>query len=424
MRGKLGWALLWLVVAAAVVVPYLRAYTHLSPFDELVHVDYLVQAGDLDLVQGGEKVGQTAMREQACRGHDLEDLELPECGSDPYDPESFPERGFNTAYPDPPVYYGLTGFAAQAVAALPGVESIVSAARGVGVAWLAAGLLATFVLSRRLGAASVPALGAGLMVAATPVVAHASATVTSDAPALLCGAVLCLVALEVTRGRVGWGWLFPAAAAALAIKATALTVVGLVVLFLLLHGRKGGARSAVRGAAAAVLGALTSIVGWAVVTSATALGTEDQIPMRTTFAADSIGWPEISENVIQLLSPVQNGYRPPDLTNDTMGLLAALFNLLLVVGVAACAWLGAPDQDSSTMATATFVAMLVSAPVLVVLIHLGSGSYVPIPHRYGLSLVAPAAACLAVVASRRPAGGPVLVGLGLASVGALLAETL
>ena len=74
-RGEaVGWSVLWVAVAALVVLPYMHSYRHLSPFDEMVHLDYLVKVQDGHLVRGGELSGETAMREQACRGHDLKDF--------------------------------------------------------------------------------------------------------------------------------------------------------------------------------------------------------------------------------------------------------------------------------------------------------------------------------------------------------------
>ena len=58
-RGEaVGWSVLWVAVAALVVLPYMHSYRHLSPLDEMVHVDYLVKVQDGHLVRGGELLGR------------------------------------------------------------------------------------------------------------------------------------------------------------------------------------------------------------------------------------------------------------------------------------------------------------------------------------------------------------------------------
>ena len=73
-------------------------------------------------------------------------------------------------------------------------------------------------------------------------------------------------------------------------------------------------------------------------------------------------------------------------------------------------------------AAASTVAMLLCSVGFVVLIFVGSHSYIVIPSRYGLCLVPALAACLAV-ASRRRAGGYALA-LGVVALLALLVQTL
>ena len=223
-----------MAVAALVVLPYAHSYRHLSPLDEMPHIDYLIKVRDGHLVRGGERMGQVALRAQACRGSDLDNYEGPPCAKR-VRARDFPFGGFNTAYPDPPAYYLVTAAGATVVDAVPGVDDVVTAARSVGVLWLGGGLMLSFLLALQLGANRWSAAGATLIIGSTPAVAHATATITSDAPGLLVGAALCLVAVAFVRGRVRWWWLVPAAAATTAMKATGLLVVGLVVVFLLLH---------------------------------------------------------------------------------------------------------------------------------------------------------------------------------------------
>ena len=313
----------------------------------------------------------------------------------------------------------------------------------------------TFFLALQLGANRWSAAGATLIIGSTPAVAHATATITSDAPGLLVGAALCLVAVYFVRGRIRWWWLVPAAAATTAVKATGLLVVGLVVVFLLLHLARpsrlptvtdptehddsdevdGGderlddaaplsrgtlwlAIIAVAAPAVAVLGA------WTVVNRLTDLPAVNDPLLRGFFHVDSIGWTALVSNLVQLMSPVQQGYLPPVLVNPTLGNLMALVNLLLVAGVAVLAWSGARRAVQTRLAAATLAAMLLGGMGFVLLIFVGSHTYITIPSRYGLSILPAVAAVLAVVASRRRLGGYALTGLGAATLVALLAQTL
>lgn len=438
------WLLVWLTVAAAVVLPYVHSYRHLSPFDELVHVDYVAKAQQLEFVHGGERVGQTAMREQACRGHDIESIEFPPCRSEVFDPMAFPEQGFNTAYPDPPAYYVVTAGVATVVDLVPGVDSMVTAARSVGVLWLGLALALTFLLARRLGASRWPAAGATLVIASTPAIAHATATITSDAATLAAGALLCLVALEVVEGRARWLWLLPAAFAAGMVKATTLTVIGVVVVFLLLQLRskhvdagetqtdrpgrdatRPPPRRLVLGALATIAGGVLALGGWTVLTSLTAFSAADDIPMRDAFRVESLNWVEhIAPNIMALLTPIRIGYLPPFMQDYNLALVMGIVDVVLIAALAAVSWFGASRALSTRMAIATLAGTIISGPALVLLIYVGSHTYIPIPQRYGLSLMPAVAACLAVAASRRRAGGPVLLALGTVGLMTLLLKTL
>ena len=455
------WTALWVAVAALVVLPYAHSYRHLSPLDEMPHIDYLVKVREGHLVRGGERMGQVALRAQVCRGSDLDNYQGPRCAKH-VRARDFPFGGFNTAYPDPPVYYLVTGAGAAVIDALPGVDDVVTAGRSMGVLWLGGGLALTFLLALQLGASRWSAAGATLIIGSTPGVAHASATITSDAPGLLVGAALCLVAVSFVRGRVAWWWLVPAAVATTAVKATGLLVVGLVVVFLLLHlasparlstpsgfdedrehtesheddadvderrqlldGSVPPSRRTLWLAIVAVAVSAVAVLGaWAVVNRLTDLPAVNDPLLRGYFHVDSIGWTELVSNLVQLISPVQQGYLPPVLINPTLGNLMSLVNLVCIAGVASLAWLGARGAVQTRLAVATLTAMVVGGMGFVVLIFVGSHTYITIPARYGLSILPAAAAVLAVVASRRRVGGYALTGLGAVTLVALLAQTI
>jgi hypothetical protein len=407
----------WLALAALVVLPHVHAFTQLSKIDEYQHVDYLDKTMRLEHVAGGEKVGQTAMREQACRGIDLETVSLPPCASTRFEADSFPGRGFNHTYQDPPTYYLVTGALVAVVTALPGTDSIVTAGRSIGVLWLAAGLAVTFVLCRRLGAGLPASAGATLLVAATPVTVHAVTTVTTDAPLLAVGGLLVLTAVSVAEDRASWWWLAPAALLAMGVKSTALPAVGVVVVLMLLHRRW-------KAAGATVVGALVPTFTWGAFSAARALPEVDDIPVARLFETDRIGLFELARGVETTFSPVVVPERAPFLHTLPVDMAVQVVNLLLILGVAAVAWSSPARSLAGRLGVATFLGLLATGPGYVLMLFVLYGVSYIVPGRYGLTLLPAAAACLALAASRRRAGEVGLPVLGAAGVALLLAHTL
>lgn len=442
----LGWLAGLLVAAGVCVVGHLLTFTQLSPVDEYQHVDYLDRTLHLEHVNGGEQVEELAMREQACRGLDLDGFVLPPCDAEELLPEQLPGSGYNHAYVDPPGYYVITAPLAKLTQSVTGVDSVVTAARGIGVLWLGAGLVVTFLLARRLGADDAAAAGASLLLAVTPLVLQGSATVTTDAPELLVGGALTLLSVAVVERRTSPWWLLPAGAAAMTFKGTSLAIVGVLGLFLLVEavrtvrrrGTTGGVGPGVRpgvasggGAGVAVLpallllsGAAATLLAWTAVRTATALPTVDDIPANKGFEVDSIGWSELAPTFVTFMSPVQNTNSPAFTQTASLLIVAALVNLLLVVGAAGAAWFGDWGEVSTRLATCVVAGMALGGPAFTALIYLSEGLNFIIPGRYGLSLLSGAAACLAVVASRRRYGGPALVALGVLGLAAFVAACL
>lgn len=443
--GRVLALLVWLPIAAVVVLPCVHTFTELSHIDEFQHVDYLVKTQQLEHVNAGERVGRVAMREQACRGMDLEGVPLPPCSKKRLSPEEFPGAGFNHTFADPPTYYVITGALAAGLQRLPGADSVVTAGRSVGVLWLAGGLVVTYLLGRRLGAGPVAAAGATLLIGCTPAVVLSVTTVTTDAPQLVVGGLLCLLALAVVSGRSAWWWLAPAAALATAFKITSLSVIGAVSVFLLVSAISAGrptndrtataathdvapgprlaTRTAVLAVAAMLVAAAVPVLAWQMLTTATALPSVDDIPMGQEFKVPRLTWAALSDSVPRVFSPVRIPDAPDAMKSPTVILAYRATNLLLILGCAGLAWFGGRDLVARGMGLATTLAMLLSGPVFLVLVFVTMQVSYWIPGRYGLGLLPAAAACLAVTADRHRFGGPALLGLGAAGLVALLAQT-
>lgn len=221
------------LVALLNVSLHVRAYTLVSPIDELQHIDYLYKSPSI--VAPGDRVGNDAMREEACRGIDFPWSALPACVDGAvYDPESFQERGYNTAAVNTPLYYSVTHLMALPIMWLSPIDNLVEAGRLAGGVWLAGGLLLAYAVGRRLGAARWPAAAVLVAVACVPAVVYLSATITPDAATFAVGAGMWLAALWwEERPSRRWPVLAVAVAAGLAMKMTNLTVVGAVGLYML-----------------------------------------------------------------------------------------------------------------------------------------------------------------------------------------------
>ncbi len=229
--------------------------------------------------------------------------------------------------------------------------------------------------------------------------------------------MLVLAAVAVVEDELAWWWVGLAALLAMGMKSTALPVIGVALVFLLLHRR-------FRASAAVLAGALVPTFTWGVYTTATALPEVDDIPVGTMFKVDSIGLSELVRGFETTFSPVVVPERAPFLQTVSVDLAIQVVNLLLIVGVAAVAWFWPAVSVAGRLGVATFLGMLLVGPGFVVLLFVTEGVSYIVPGRYGLSLLPAAAACLALVASRRRAGDVGLPVLGLAGLGLLLTHTL
>lgn len=448
--GLLVWPLL-LVLAAVVLVPlHVHTYTELSPIDELQHYDYVERAPGLQPVVSGMRVGQDALREEACRRIDGA-FDPPPCGLPRYRAEAFQEEGYNTAYIHPPTYYSVTSGAASVLETLAG-RSTFGAARLTGVAWLTAGLLLSYVLALRLGAGRVAATGVLLLLTASPGLLYWHAVINPDAAALATGAAIVLLALawERARGRGRWaggGWALLVLAGVLgtAVKLQNLLLLLTVGLYFAVRavrswttarsdeqggpdqllepaaapaGRPHAAVLAVRGgsrpllpggqplrrvrhyaAGTAVLGLSGVVVAavWTWAIDARALVPMDDLPMSRRFVTGAFPLHEVTAHVGVFLPPISQSYVPYVLEHGSVRAVSALAAALLVAGVVAAA-LFSPSglrPDRVDLGRALLVLALVGGPVFVALNYLGNSQFIVVPPRYGLALVGPMAAVTA-----------------------------
>ena len=233
------WLRAWpylVVIVVALLGSALHAaqYTPLSPFDESRHVDYMARLyEDGHIVKLGDKLGDTAMRLEACRGVDVQGFVPPPCATRRFDPVDFRDEGYNNAVNNPPLYYVVTGGVASLVKGVGLSDSILDPARLMGGVWLALGLALAVYAGELLGVRRVPLVAAAVIFALAAEPLLMASTVNADSASVFAGALTLVVALLWQRRRLGVGWLLAVGAVAAAFKMTNLIGVGIVAAWLL-----------------------------------------------------------------------------------------------------------------------------------------------------------------------------------------------
>jgi Dolichyl-phosphate-mannose-protein mannosyltransferase len=438
--AAVGWPLLLVLLALVLVPLHVRGYTALSPVDELQHLDYVERSPGLQPVVSGDRIGQEALRAEACRSVDAPFI-APPCGLPRYDPEQFQEQGYNTAYIHPPTYYGLTAVLAAPLEATLNLSTL-TAARLVGAAWLALGLVLSWVLAVRLGASCVAATGVLLLVGATPAVLYWAAVVNPDAASLAVGATCTLLVLAWERRPSGGWWLLALAGVlGVAIKLQNLLVLLALGTYLLARAMRRAWAATSGGDAAAgdaaartprqyllavpalgVPGILVA-VGWTALTLLRAAVPPDELPMAGRFAVEAFPLSGLIGAVGVFLPPVKDPYLPTFLSQGMVYPVVQVAAALLLAAVVAAGLFRVAGPRVADLGVAVLTLSLLGGPVLVLLNAVVNGTYFGIPPRYGLALVAPAAALAAVLIRGRRTGIGLLavgvVGAVLVAVGAV-----
>jgi hypothetical protein len=418
------------LIAVGLVAVHVRAFTLTSPVDELQHIDYLIRGSRGHIVRVGERVGQDAMREEACRGKDLQHP-LPPCEAERLRPEDFPGGGYSTASAHPPTYYVLTGIAAQGLRDVLGFESIVTAARLLGAVWLAAGLLLTWALGRRYGLDWPALLGAVLLLASAPIVMHSSATVNPDATALAVGGAVFLAAAGV--GRTMWATPVLVAVGVLAglTKLTNLVAIGAAAIYLLVQvwwSWRDGERSsryswrgrihwAPVGISVLALGSgLVAAAAWVLLTYERALVDPAALPTSQMFAVTSLPVGQLLATFLAFVTPVRESFIVEPLRDaPLLVMFMQIFDRLLIAGVLGTIWFSAARAPLRALALGTGVTMVIAGPLFAIVIYVLEQAIVPPLPRYALAL-APALVVVLAWAARRPPWSWFLLALGCVSV--------
>jgi hypothetical protein len=230
-RSRIWIAIFYIIVASAIVIPVVFGPGKaLSRIDEPTHADYAWQVAHFQLPRAGSPIAQPILDHWACVGQ--EGYDLPECGSGE-GAWAFPFDGQNYNFAHPPLYYVVVGFPARAIDALfPGID-FVSAARLMGIGWLAGGMFLLYAALRRWRLDPAAALIAPLLLPAFPRILHASTTVNPDAAAAVFGAAAVWIAARIFVEDYN-KWLLPAIVTALAGLTKTITTVPFIAIALLI----------------------------------------------------------------------------------------------------------------------------------------------------------------------------------------------
>ncbi len=384
------------VLALALVALHVRAYPTLSPIDELQHVDYTIKAGNFDVPRQGERLGQEAMSEAACRGIDAPEYLPPPCGLDSYDPEAFPERGFNTAASQLPAYYTVTGVTSRVITAVLPIDSQVTSARLVGGLWLGAALALMWYLLALFSVPRLQRVVVSALTMATPLVLFHSATVNADALLLLTGGLAFLATVKFEQGRLRWWWLIAVYVALILVEPTNLLSTGLGAAYLTARLSFRSEETIARRVAP--IGAL-ALLALARVELADRLrdalypgipkppGEPSTRPSNVVRQVTEVDLDRVLSQLPRVFTPINNTYLPPPLRTAFDVNLVQLTNWLVIGLIFAAALVYVAEQRTAWLARLSVVAMLAAGPLYTFYYAYFGNVDFPAPGRFGLPLL-------------------------------------
>jgi len=428
--NHIGSALTILVGAFTLVGLHVKAYRTFSPIDERQHVDYLYRVSQGELLRMGEQIGQETLRDEACRGLDWDLFTPPPCHPNrPYDPNIYPNSGYNSAHIHPPTYYLLTNMVMKAQSATGVSRNFVSAARLAGGLWLGLGLLAFWYAAAELRVPPFARVVAIVLMVTTPTMLLASSTVNPDATSLLAGGALLLATLVWERKRGGTIYLIPLAGVlAVALKITNIVAVAAAGLYLLMRwwhqrhrtpndsGKRGGYLLAT---VALVAAGIATALFWILIHNAIIRVPFD--PQTEEFRVQSLSADAIVGQLLAVVTPVRDPWLVPFLNNAAVKAIVQLVNLGLVAAVFGAILYGRPGHPQAAVGISGSIVILGSGAIFTIMNYvLNSGTYVAIPPRYGMSAI-PFLFLGLASAVRRPTVLGVTAVMGIASLLIVLA---
>ena len=421
-RASIGPAIL-IIASLLVGIVQVPAHKGVSPVDEYVYIDYLSKVLSQGTVHRGEQTGTYARQQLGCRGLRLL-APTPDARctlTNAENKELFPFHGATSAYIYTPLYFAITRVLAEPLVWV-GV-GLVDAGRFVGAIWLAAAALLLYLALRRLKVHPVVATGAGLLMVGSLPAYWSNTYISTDATALFAGALMLYLATlaDERRGRV----LFVLGAVFVTLlKVQNLAAVAAAAIFLVLRAgivayRARGTRWSWIGRTFADSRTIVSLIAlgasilaqlaWLVYSTATAVGPAPDMgkvrPLGITSLILQSGL--FIDGATKGVGDITTFLKGPGLIVDYA------VSWIAVAGVIGLLMVARWGTRRNIVAIATFVAAVVSAPLLSAVTYVTLGTYPdPPPGRYGVSLVPLFLACASLLLARRPAPRWIFAGVG------------
>lgn len=427
------WPIIVLILASFVYVGVnVPKHREFSPYDEYVYLDYLAKVPTQLIVHKNEQVGEFARNEISCRGV-VDYGEFGErCDTGSHrDNVTYPYAGYSGADIYSPAYFAVTWAIAQPLTWI-GLD-LLDAGRMVGALWLAGGLIMLYGVMRRLKIDKSLAVGLNLLVMISPAVYWADTYLSTDAASLAAGAAVALVGVLVAQRRIAVAWLIPLAIVVVLFKVQNLTAVVLVGLALMIHTlwtrspRDGStdrvpwhravcSKVFVLTVTSIVAGAVAQ-VGWLSIRAALAG------PLTAKVMVD------ITEKPLTTMSLTGESFKFlfsigfSDLPSGVTGMVAA--NVLTALSVAGVVGLLAMRANWSTsvvtLAFATLIVALAMGPALAISTLALTGSYFPLPIRYGIILLPAFVICAGLLLSQSRRSGVLVLVVSAAMAAVVIA---
>jgi hypothetical protein len=410
-------------VSVGVHVPQNQA---ISPIDEYVYADYMMQIPERPVVARGDLTGPEAREDLICLGNrGIVAPPGPTCEEAATAPSSeFVMEGKTSADIYTPLYFVTTWALAQPLVAAG--MGILDAASYVGALWLGLALVLLWRVFRALRVPDVVTVGLGALLVASPSAFWSSTYISTDAPSLAVGAALTLLVLRISRGRSGMLLFAVISVVGVLFKVQNIAAVALGALALLLwavgaaltgDGPDGRGRRVARAlvsrpvvtAVGSVVAAVLAQGGWLAVRSAIAVG--ESADQGTAMPLTLKG---LATESVKFLSG--SGLDPTGGINGTIiGVAGVLVSWVSVAGVIGLVATSSRGSIEKSLSWAALVTSVVIGPVLVLGVSVVTHYYFALPTRYGMSMLPAFLACAAVLFSRSRS-----FGVGLAVAGTLL----
>lgn len=426
--------LLILVASLGFSAKHVSGHREISPFDEYVYIDYFARVLDDGFVRQGDKTDDFARRYISCHPNRAYGPWKPGlCPQHKPRPDrAYPFAGATTAGLYTPLFFLSTRLMAQPLV-WAGMD-LVQAGRYAAGMWLAIGGMLLFGALRRMRVRRPVALGATLMMVGSLAAYWGNTYLSTDATALAAGAGMLFVVLGYLRRPSRSTALAVVAVAALAsalkIQNLEAVVVGSGMLMMLaaleqVHA-EGAALERVRqflrdsrtrlGIVSMVVGVAVQVV-WLVIRALLSLGPDPDLGAGTPFhfPLDAV------RDMLQFLPGVAGaGIYGPEV-GDWSVISVQILSLVIVGGVIGVGLGRRVTTEERSLGVSVLFAAVVAGPALSFATMVLNHVYVPLPTRYGASILPGMIACAAVLVPGRSrlvrfgflAVGLVVYGIGL-----------